>query len=180
MSRIGKRTIEIPQGVTVDVKDGIVAVKGPKGELSRPVSPLVKISVNDGIASVSVGNENIKKERSLWGTFSSHIQNMVIGVTVGFKKQLEVNGVGYKVAMDGKNLKLDVGYSHSVLYKVAEGINASVEKNVITIEGADKELVGQTAAEIRKVRKPEPYKGKGIKYMDEVIRRKAGKSATKA
>ena len=180
MSRIGKRTTEIPNGVSVDLKDGLVVVKGPKGELSRPVSPLVKVNIEGNIVTVDVENKENKKERSLWGTFSSHIANMVKGVSEGFQKQLEVNGVGYKVAMQGTDIKLDVGYSHPVIYKMADAVKASVEKNVITLESADKELLGQVAAEIRKIRKPEPYKGKGIKYMDEQIRRKAGKSAKAA
>ena len=177
MSRIGKRTIEIPQGVTVEVKDNFLIVKGPKGELKRALHPLVKILIKDGLVSADVEKKEDKKERSLWGTFGSHLKNMITGVTEGFKKQLEVNGVGYKVALEGNNLKLDVGYSHPVLYNVVEGVKASVEKNLITVEGADIELVGRVASEIRKIRKPEPYKGKGIKYIDEIIRRKAGKTA---
>ncbi|MBU0597324.1 50S ribosomal protein L6 [Patescibacteria group bacterium] len=177
MSRIGKRIIEIPQGVTVEVKDGLIVVKGPKGELKRVLNPLVTIIINNNEISVDVKNKENKKERSLWGTYGSHIKNMIIGVTDGFKKELEVNGVGYKIAMEGKDLKLEVGFSHSVLYNVPEGITVSVEKNLIKIEGADIELVGKVASEIRSVRKPEPYKGKGIKYVDEIIRRKAGKTA---
>lgn len=180
MSRIGKQTIEIPQGVTIEVKDGNVVVKGPKGELVRKLDPVIKVEVKDNIVSVDVENKENKKERSLWGTFSAHIKNMVIGVTEGFKKQLEVNGVGYKIAMQGKDLKVEVGYSHPVIYKAVEGVDISVEKNVITVEGSDKELIGQVSAEIRKIRKPEPYKGKGIKYIDEHIRRKAGKAAKSA
>lgn len=180
MSRIGRRTTEIPQGVTVEVKDGMVVVKGPKGILQREIHPAVSVAVVDNAVTVDVVNKEEKKERSLWGTYSSHITNMVVGVTEGFKKQLEVNGVGYKVAMQGTDLKIEVGFSHPVIFKVPEGITASVEKNVITLEAADKELLGATAAEIRSIRKPEPYKGKGIKYMDEQIRRKAGKSAKAA
>lgn len=177
MSRIGKQTTKIPTGTTVEVKDGMIVVKGPKGELRRVLNRLVKVTVKDGIVTVGVKNEKEKKERSLWGTFSSHIQNMVAGVNEGFKKQLEVNGVGYKVAMQGKDLKLEVGYSHSVVYDIPEGVVASVEKNLITIESIDKELLGRVASEIRAIRKPEPYKGKGIKYLEEIIRRKAGKAA---
>ncbi|MBD3310909.1 MAG: 50S ribosomal protein L6 [Candidatus Magasanikbacteria bacterium] len=180
MSRIGKQKIEIPNGVTVDIKDGRIVVKGPKGELERDLNDLVKISVEDNEVKVRVENEENKKERSLWGTYASHIKNMIEGVTEGFKKQLEVNGVGYKVAMQGKDLKLEVGYSHPVLYKLDEKVSASVEKNVITLESPDKEALGRAVAEIRSIRKPEPYKGKGIKYMDEIIRRKAGKAAKTA
>jgi large subunit ribosomal protein L6 len=180
MSRIGKQIIKIPEGVTVDVKDGIVFVKGPKGELKRVLHRAVSVKVSDGTATVDVKNKEDKKERSFWGTFGSHIKNMVVGVSEGFKKQLEINGVGYKVSMQGTDLKLEVGYSHPVLYKMPEGANASVDKNIITLEGADKELIGKVAAEIRSIRKPEPYKGKGIKYVDETIRRKAGKAAASA
>lgn len=180
MSRIGKRQTIIPDGVTATVADGILKIQGPKGTLERPVHPAVTVLVTDGVLTVAVKNEENKKERSLWGTFSAHAANMIAGVTEGFKKQLEVNGVGYRVAMQGTDLKIEVGFSHPVIYKVAAGITASVEKNVITIEGIDKELVGQVAAEIRSIRKPEPYKGKGIKYIDEHIRRKAGKAAKAA
>lgn len=177
MSRIGKQTIEIPQGVTVELKDGEVKVKGPKGELKRKLHELVNVNIENNIVTVDVAKKEDKKERALWGTFASHIKNMVVGVTDGFKKQLEVNGVGYRVAMQGKDLKLEVGYSHPVIYNVADGVQASVEKNLITLESADKELVGRVASEIRAIRKPEPYKGKGIKYVEETIRRKAGKTA---
>lgn len=180
MSRIGKQTIQIPQGVTVSITDGFVVVKGPKGELKRKLHPVVTVNVADGIATVDVQNKEVKMERALWGTFASHIKNMVVGVTEGFKKQLEINGVGYRVAMQGTDLKIEVGYSHPVIYKMPAEVKASVEKNVITLESIDKEAVGQTASEIRAIRKPEPYKGKGIKYMDEVIRRKAGKAAKAA
>ena len=180
MSRIGKQTTEIPQGVTVEVKDGMIVVQGPKGTLSRPLHPLVTLVVADNVVTVDVANKEDKKERSLWGTYASHVRNMIIGVTEGFKKQLEVNGVGYKVAMQGTDIKLDVGYSHPVIFNVPAEISASTEKNVITLESADKEILGAVAAEIRAVRKPEPYKGKGIKYMEEQIRRKAGKAAKAA
>jgi large subunit ribosomal protein L6 len=180
MSRIGKKQTIIPAGVTVTAANGVLTVSGPKGTLSRPLHALVTVSVADNIATVSVANEEHKVERALWGTFSSHLANMVEGVTNGFKKQLEVNGVGYRVAMQGKDLKIEVGYSHPVIYVLMDGVTATVEKNVITIEGADKEKVGQVAAEIRAIRKPEPYKGKGIKYVDEQIRRKAGKAAKAA
>jgi len=177
MSRIGKKIVEIPAGVTITNADNTLTVKGPKGELTRSVNALVNIIIEDNTVRVDVQNKEDKKERALWGTFAAHIQNMVTGVTEGFKKQLEINGVGYKVALQGKDLKVEAGYSHPVIYPQRTGVNFSVEKNLITVEGADKELVGQVASEIRKIRKPEPYKGKGIKYIDEVIRRKAGKAA---
>jgi len=177
MSRIGKQTIQIPSGVTVSQQDNLLTVKGPKGTLTRVINPAVTITIGPTEVSVDVVNKEEKKERSLWGTFSAHVQNMVDGVTKGFKKQLEVNGVGYRVATQGKDLKLELGFSHSVIFKIPEGLTAGVEKNVITLEGANVELLGQTAASIRALRKPEPYKGKGVKYMEETIRRKAGKTA---
>lgn len=177
MSRIGKQLITIPAGVTIDLKPDLITVKGPKGELKRALPATVHVKIEDNTVSVDVTNKEEKKERSLWGTFSAHIQNMVNGVTTGFKKQLEVNGVGYKVAMQGKDIRLDVGFSHPVIFKVPERMTVSVEKNVITLESFDVELLGKIAAEIRQIRKPEPYKGKGIKYMDEVVRRKAGKTS---
>lgn len=180
MSRIGKQTTEIPQGVTVEVKDGIIVVQGPKGKLERPIHPQVTLTVADNVVTVDVANKEEKKERSLWGTYASHVRNMVIGVSEGFTKQLEVNGVGYKVAMQGADIKLDVGYSHPVIFSLPPEITATTEKNVITLESANKEILGAVAAEIRSVRKPEPYKGKGIKYMEEQIRRKAGKAAKAA
>lgn len=180
MSRVGKKIIQIPSGVTVEQKDGKIFVAGPKGKLERVIHPLVTVKIENGNISVSVRNENVKSERSLWGTFSSHIQNMVEGVTKGYKKSLEINGVGFRVAMQGKDIKLEVGFSHPVVYNVPAIVTASVEKNVINLECFDKEVLGNTAAEIRAIKKPEPYKGKGIKYSDEVIRRKVGKTAAKA
>ncbi len=180
MSRIGKQSIVIPSGVTVEVVNGMIRVKGPKGIVERPCDPRVSI-VNDGATlHVDVVHKEDKRERSLWGTYGSHLKNMVTGVVSGFRKQLEINGVGYKVAMQGKDLKFEVGFSHSVAFVLPATVVASVEKNVITLESVDKELLGRTAAAVRNIKKPEPYKGKGIKYIDEVIRRKAGKTATKA
>lgn len=180
MSRIGKQIIEIPQGVTVTLTHDELQVRGPKGTLTRKIHPLVTVRVEGETVTIDVAQHEEKKERSLWGTFGSHIQNMVEGVTKGFKKQLEINGVGYKVALQGKDLRLDVGFSHPVMYHIPETVTVAVEKNVMTLESPDKELLGQTAAEIRGIKKPEPYKGKGIKYSDETIRRKAGKAAKTA
>lgn len=180
MSRIGKTMITIPSGVTVSFAQGVVTVQGPRGTLSRPVHPLVSVQVEENTVRLQVTNEEEKFERSLWGTFGSHISNMIVGVTTGYKKQLEINGVGYRVAMQGKDLKLEVGFSHSVVFVVPEAVSASVEKNVISLESNDKDLLGQIASEIRAIKKPEPYKGKGIKYSDEIIRRKAGKTAKSA
>ncbi len=179
MSRIGKKKLIIPVGVTAGVEKNQVYVKGPKGELRLNLHPRVIIAFEPDGITTSVANENNKQDRSLWGTFSSLMFNMVKGVTEGFKKQLEINGVGYKAAMNGSNLMLEVGFSHPIEVKPVAGVKFSVEKNIITVEGADKQLVGEMAAQIRKVKKPEPYKGKGIKYIDEVVRRKAGKTAAK-
>lgn len=177
MSRIGKLPIEIPQGVEVKLEENKIIVKGPKGELIQAIHPKVKVSIENNNIIVKIGDMEDKLEKSLWGTTRRIISNMVHGVTVGFQKQLEAIGVGYKVALSGNKLILNVGYSHPVEYVLIPGIQASVEKNTITISGADKQQVGQVASEIRSIRKPEPYKGKGIKYSDEVIIRKAGKAA---
>ncbi len=184
MSRIGKQPVVLPSGVEATVEGRKVTIKGPLGQLETTVHMNAKVALGDGGSgkelAVTMVDLESKLNRSLWGTTRTVLDNMVIGVTEGYKKQLEVNGVGYKVALQGAGIRLDVGFSHPVEYKLPEGIKAEVEKNVITISGIDKQKVGQVAAEIRKVRKPEPYKGKGIKYMDEVIRRKAGKAAKAA
>ena len=179
MSRIGKKKIAIPTGVTAGVEKNQIYVKGPKDELRLNLHPRVTVAFEQNEITTTVANENNKQDRALWGTFSSLMLNMVKGVTEGFKKQLEINGVGYKATMKGDSLMLEVGFSHPVEVKPIAGVKFSVEKNVITVEGADKQLVGEMAAQIRKVKKPEPYKGKGIKYIDEVVRRKAGKTAAK-
>ncbi|MFH1822449.1 MAG: 50S ribosomal protein L6 [Patescibacteria group bacterium] len=180
MSRLGKLPIELPNGTQAKLEDDFIIVKGPKGELKIKNNKFVKIEIKDNIISVSVKNSDNKKEKSLWGLYRSLINNMVIGVNEGFEKKLEINGVGYRVNVTGKNLVLNVGYSHPVEYKIPEGININVEDKIITVTGIDKKLVGEVAAQIRMVKKPEPYKGKGIKYLDEVIRRKEGKSAVKS
>lgn len=179
MSRIGKKIRKIPQGVTVDLKDGLLVVKGPKGQLSLKLHPRVTVATADGQVTVSVISEENTKDKALWGTFSSIIENMLEGVTVGFKKQLEINGVGYKANLKGESLVLEVGFSHPVELKPEAGIKFEVEKNVITVSGIDKQMVGEMAAQVRSTKKVEPYKGKGIKYVGEVVRRKAGKTAAK-
>ncbi|OGH86490.1 MAG: 50S ribosomal protein L6 [Candidatus Magasanikbacteria bacterium RIFOXYC12_FULL_33_11] len=179
MSRIGKQIISIPEGVTVNMTDASIEVKGPKGTLVRQLNDKVEVKMENNSLTFDVKNKEDKKERSLWGTFAAHLKNMILGVTEGFKKELEVNGVGYKVAMQGKDIKLEVGFSHPVIFKMPDSVKAIVEKNVITLESYDKEMLGSITAEIRSIRKPEPYKGKGIKYMEEIIRRKAGKTAAK-
>jgi len=167
----------LPTGTTVSFQNGTVTVKGPKGSLSRPFPPTVHVTVADEGARVTVDDATIKNQAALWGTYASHLKNMIVGVTNGFSQKLEINGVGYRVAMQGKDLKIEVGFSHPVIFAIPEGVTASVEKNMMTLVSTDKELLGQTAAKIRSVRKPEPYKGKGIKYVEETIRRKAGKTA---
>lgn len=180
MSRIGKKIRPIPAGVTANVSGDTLTVKGPKGELKLKIHPRVTVVIADGQLEVKVANENIKKDRALWGTFSSLINGLLIGVTTGFKKELEIIGVGFKAAMKGSNLMLEVGYSHPVEVAPLPGIKLGAEKNIISVEGFDKQQVGEMAAQIRAIRKPEPYKGKGIKYVSEVVRRKAGKTAAKS
>lgn len=179
MSRLGKLPIELGDNTQARIENDFIIVKGPKGELKQKINDLVAIKIGDKEIVVSIKNLNNKKERAFWGLMRSLIQNMVTGVEVGFSKQLEINGVGYKAAVSGKKVTLNVGFSHPVEYNLPEGISVSVEKNLITVEGIDKQSVGEVAAQLRKVKKPEPYKGKGIKYIDEIIRRKESKTAVK-
>jgi large subunit ribosomal protein L6 len=175
MSRIGKLPIQIPSGVTITVDSGNVAVKGPKGELSQFITPDVTVSQEDGNIIVTRKDDS-KPAKSQHGLMRSLINNMVVGVTSGFEKKLEVNGVGFRVAVSGQTLEMSLGFSHPVKYVAPEGIAITVNKMEITVAGHNKQQVGQVAAEIRALKKPEPYKGKGIKYADEVIIRKAGKT----
>ena len=175
MSRIGRKPIAIPAGVEVKLDGTTVSVKGPKGELTRTVHPNMKVEVNGAEVTVTRPNDN-KENRSLHGLTRSLIANMVKGVTDGFTKELEVNGVGYRASVEGNKLVLNVGYSHPVEMPLPDGIKAEVNDKKITISGIDNQKVGQFAAEVREKRPPEPYKGKGIKYMDEHIRRKEGKA----
>lgn len=175
MSRIGKKPITIPEGVQVTITAEAVAAKGPKGEVSESLHPHVKVEQKENVITVSVVHPEEKRDRALWGLFRSLVANMIEGVVNGFSKKLEVNGVGFRVELQGKKLVLNIGFSHSVEFELPEGVSAKVEKNIITIEGASKQLVGETAARIRALKKPEPYKGKGIKYVDETVRRKVGK-----
>jgi len=179
MSRLGKLPIELPEGTQVKIEDGFVVIKGPKGKLKEKLHQLVKVDIGDKELKVTVVDQENKKEKALWGLYRSLINNMAVGVTKGYEKKLEINGVGYRAAVSGNKLTLNVGYSHPVDYTLPEDITAAVEGNIVTISGIDKQLVGNVAAQIRKIRKPEPYKGKGIKYVDEVIRRKVGKAAVK-
>ena len=178
MSRVGKQPIAVPGGVSIELQDGVVSVKGPKGELSRPVPSEISIVREDGTLRVERSTDE-PRHRALHGLTRSLVANMVTGVTDGFTRRLEVNGVGYRAAVSAGNLVLQVGFSHPVLYPAPAGIDFAVQGNAITISGADKELVGEVASQIRHVRPPEPYKGKGIKYAEEVIRRKAGKAGAK-
>jgi large subunit ribosomal protein L6 len=175
MSRVGKLPVQIPAGVTVVVDEGWVKVKGPKGELKTHVLTGTEVAVEGAEARVKSERQ---RRNPAFGTMRAHIANMVAGVTAGFSKTLEIVGTGYRASMDGKNLVLQVGYSHPVVFMPPEGVTIQVETPTrLVVRGADKAQVGQAAAEIRKVRPPEPYKGKGIKYEGEYIRRKAGKAA---
>ena len=176
MSRLGKLPITVPSGVEATLSDGVLTVKGPKGTLTRPVVDAVEIKIEDGTMTVNpvAGKDNAA---ALWGTFAAHANNMVAGVTEGFEKVLEIEGVGYRAEMKGNTLVLNMGFSHPVEMELPAGIECTVEKNVIKLTGADKDALGQFAANVRKVRPPEPYKGKGIRYQGEHIIRKQGKKA---
>ena len=180
MSRIGRAPISIPAGVEIKLEDNnIVTVKGPKGTLTRQFKPSMAITMEEGVLHVARPND-AKENRALHGLTRTLIHNMVVGVTEGFKKELDVNGVGYRVAKEGNKLVMNLGYSHQVVMEEIEGITIEVPSpNKIVIHGCDKQQVGQFAAEVREKRPPEPYKRKGIKYTDEVIRRKAGKTGAK-
>lgn len=178
MSRIGKLPIQIPSGVTITVDQDFVKVTGPKGTLQQFTMPEIDVKVEENQVIVSRKNdEQIAKAKH--GLMRALINNMVDGVTKGFEKKLEVNGVGFRVSGGGQALSLSLGFSHPVEYKAPQGVTLGVEKNLISVAGVDKQLVGQVAAEIRALKKPEPYKGKGIKYVDEQILRKAGKTGAK-
>lgn len=175
MSRLAKKPIVLPGGVNLTVTDSEYLITGPKGELKRPRVPKVKVEIKKDEVILSVPNLLQTDDRTYIGTAARLLRGMIEGVTKGFEKKLEINGVGFRAEIKGKDLFLYVGHSHPVQFPAVAGVNWQVEKNVITVSGIDKELVGQVAANIRKVRKPEPYKGKGIKYQDEEIRRKEGK-----
>ena len=176
MSRIGKQIILIPEGVEVKLDENLIIVKGKKGELTQKLIPEIGVEIKDKQIAVQKINET-KNSSALWGTFRALIANMMEGVNNGFKKRLIIEGIGYRVVLNGNKLVLSLGFSHPVEIEAPKGIEFKVEKNTITISGPDKQLVGQVAANIRKQRKPEPYKGKGIRYENEIIRRKAGKKA---
>ncbi len=175
MSRIGKMPIPIPSGVNVEIQPDVITVNGSKGSLSQFTMPDITVQQEGDQLVVSRANDE-PKTRAKHGLMRSLLYNMVQGVSAGFSKKLEINGVGYRATMAGANVKLNLGYSHEINYSIPVGVTASVEQNVITVQGINKQQVGQVAAEIRKLRKPEPYKGKGIKYENERIIRKSGKS----
>lgn len=176
MSRIGQKIIKIPNGVTVEVAAGTVKVKGSKGELAMPIHDTMKVAVDaDGVQVEKKRNAQIAQ--AMWGTTARLIENMITGVSAGFERKLELNGVGYRMAVKGKTLDLALGFSHPVIVPIPEGLTVTIEGPVMTIAGVDKQQVGQFAAEIRAFRPVEPYKGKGFKYDDEQVRRKEGKKA---
>ncbi|NLE07345.1 MAG: 50S ribosomal protein L6 [Parcubacteria group bacterium] len=176
MSRIGKKGIKIPEKTEVVMNNGLVSVKGPKGSLERNFRSDVTISINDGHISFSIAKEN-KQTRSLWGTYASHLKNMIKGVNEGFEKKLILEGVGYKSQVNGNKLVLALGFSHPVEVEIPSELTVKAEKNIISVSGMDKESVGAFTAKVRALKKPEPYKGKGFRYDNEVIRRKQGKKS---
>ncbi len=179
MSRVGKKPITVPNGVEIRLDGSVLSVKGPKGELQRPIHPKVQLNVDDSQILVT-STDNSKESRSLNGLFRSLIANMVLGVTEGFQKTLEITGVGYRVERSGNQLVFHLGYSQPITFEIPKGVDAQIDqRNKVVLSGIDKELLGSTAAEVRALRTPEPYKGKGIKYLDEKIRRKAGKTGVK-
>jgi large subunit ribosomal protein L6 len=176
MSRLGKKPVALPAGVTATIADGVLTVIGPKGALTRAIRPEVTLTIADGVVTLTpkAGNELAKK---LWGTYAAHVRNMIIGVTEGYTRILELEGVGYRAEVKGKQIVLSVGFSHQVPLNIPEGVSVTVEKSVVTLTGIDKDVLGQFAANVRKVKEPEPYKGKGIRYRGEFIIRKQGKKA---
>lgn len=183
MSRVGKKPIEIPKGVEIKQEDDKLKIAGSRGEIIRELHPEIQAIIENGKVVVSLKREYStapKKVKALWGLYRALINNAILGVSRGFEKKLEINGVGYKAQLEGEDLSLNIGFSHPVKVKCPEGIKFSIEKNIITVSGLDKDKVGRTAAKIREVRKADPYKAKGIKYEGEKIRRKEGKKAVGA
>ena len=178
MSRIGRKPITVPAGVTVEINGQHVKVTGPKGTLELTILPGINIELADGVITLTKAVETAETGR-LYGLSRTLVDNMVIGVSQGFTRALEINGVGFRAAVAGNIINLSLGFSHPVVFTLPVGVDAKVEKNIVTLSGFDKQLVGQAAANLRALKKPEPYKGKGIKYVEETIRRKAGKTATK-
>lgn len=180
MSRIGKKIISVPKGVEVKVDQSFVLVKGPKGELKEAIHSDVSIVSENNEVKINVKYPDVKADKALWGLYGSLIKNMITGVTVGFGKKLEINGVGYKAQVSGDKIIFNLGFSHPIDFPLPKGIIAAIEKNILSVSGLDKQLVGEVAARIRALKPPEPYKGKGIKYIDEIIVKKAGKAAKAA
>ncbi len=179
MSRIGKQPIELPKGVTFEVKDGTIRVKGPKGQLERPTHKLITFEINDNVVEVKRPDDS-RDARAAHGLMRALTYNMVKGVCVGFERKLEINGVGYRAEVKGRQIVMQLGHSHPIEYDLPQGIEAKIEKNIVILTGIDKEMLGQTAAKVRSFRPPEPYKGKGIKYIEERIQRKVGKAGAAA
>jgi large subunit ribosomal protein L6 len=179
MSRIGKKEILVPAGTEVSVASLVLTVKGKGGTLKKDIHPAIAITVAGSNVSVAPANKS-RLARALWGTYSAHVRNMIAGVNTPFVKKLQVEGIGYRAEMQGKQIKFALGFSHPIMMTIPEGVTVAIEKNIITISGADKEVVGQFAANVRSLKKPEPYKGKGIRYEGEVVRQKAGKKAATA
>lgn len=174
MSRIGKKEIQIPAGTDVSVISNELTVKGKGGTLKKMVHPMIAINVENGAVTVVPKSSN-RLARALWGTYAAHVRNMIAGVNTPFVKKLQVEGIGYRAELSGKQLKLQVGFSHPILVAIPESLTVGVDKNIITVSGANKELLGEFAASVRAIKKPEPYKGKGIRYEGEYVRMKQGK-----
>jgi len=175
MSKIGRKPINIPDGVEIKIDGDVLKVKGPKGELEIKITPGIKVEQKDNILEISRAKEDI--ETRLWGLERALLNNLIVGVSEGFDKKLEINGVGYRASVSGKKINLELGFSHPIEMEIPEGLEVKVQKNLVTVSGIDRQKVGQFAANIRSHRPPEPYKGKGIKYIDEQIIRKEGKKA---
>ena len=175
MSRIGRKVLPLPKGVTLSQKPGSFSVKGPKGELSKPLPAGISIKTEADKLQV-VRADDSRENRAKHGLMRAHLANMVKGVTEGWNRELEINGVGYRAEVAGDTINMALGYSHPIAFKLPKGVTAKVDKNRVTLSSADRDLVGQTAAKVRELRPPEPYKGKGVKYVEEVIKRKVGKA----
>ncbi len=179
MSRVGKKPIPIPEKTKISYSDRYITVEGERGKLSRSIHPMVDLDIDENEIRVTMGKDD-RKSHALQGLTRSLVSNMVVGVSQGFERTLEINGIGYRAETSGDTLTLNLGYSHPIQYKIPAGLSATVEKNnVVRLSGIDKELLGHTAATIRSLRPPEPYKGKGVKYSEEYVQRKAGKTGTK-
>ncbi|EKD47563.1 MAG: 50S ribosomal protein L6 [uncultured bacterium] len=177
MSRIGKKFIDLPSGVEISTQGNAVVAKGPKGELRLEVFDVIHVNVDQETKKVQVTVDDIENNSAIWGTTRANIANMIIGVSEGWSKSLELQGVGFRMEVRGRKLVMRLGFSHEVEYNLPDGIEATVENAILTIKGTDRQTVGQVTAEIRSIKEPEPYKGKGFRYTDEIVRRKAGKAA---